>query len=283
MSETKLTQFTQQDINAFRPAMKIGLLASVNPAGEPHITLFSSLMAASEKQVCIGKFVEGISFDFFQDNPKIGWMIMSLNKELWRGYATYSHSAKSGPEFDFYNNVPMFRYNAYFGIHTVYYFDLVAQTGRSLLPMNKVIGAAIKTMLNKPFLSAEKDPSVLNNWTKKLFNKLDNLKFLAYVDSEGFPVIVPVIQAQSAGNRHLVFALGAYSKEILDIPVDVPMAIFGMCLDMTDVLVRGTYRGIQRIGFSQCGVLEVNYVYNPMPPVPAQVYPPKPLEPIIDF
>jgi len=283
MPENNNTQFSQEEIEAFHPAMKIGLLASVNPEGQPHITLFSSLMAAGEHQLCIGKFVEGISFDFFQSNPKVGWMIMSLDKDLWRGKATFTHLVKSGTEFDFYNNVPMFRYNAYFGIHTVYYFDLLSQSGKAPLPMNKVIGAAVKTMISKPFFHGGKGEPVMNHWTRALFNKLDTLKFLSYIDQDGHPAIIPVIQAQSADDRHLVFALGAFTVEIKAIPKGVSMAMFGMSLDMTDVLVRGTYHGLKNVGLFKCGVLEVDYVYNPMPPVPAQIYPPKPLEAIIEF
>jgi len=279
----KNTQFSQEEIEAFRPAMKIGLLASVTPEGRPHITLFSSLMAAGEQQMCIGKFVEGISFDFFQADPKVGWMIMSLDKDLWRGKATFTHLEKSGREFDFYNNVPMFRYNAYFGIHTVYYFDLLSQSGKAPLPMKKVIGAAVKTMISKPFFHYHKNEPVMNHWTLNLFNKLDNLKFLSYIDQDGHPLIIPVIQAQTADDRHLVFALGAFTDEIKAIPKGVSMAMFGMSLDMTDVLVRGTYHGLRTVGLFKCGVLEVDYVYNPMPPVPAQIYPPKPIEAIIEF
>jgi hypothetical protein len=283
MPDNKFTQFNQEEIEAFRPAMKIGLLASVNPEGQPHITLFSSLMAAGDQQLCIGKFVEGISFDFFQSNPKVGWMIMSLDKELWCGKASFTHLERSGNEFDFYNNVPMFRYNAYFGIHTVYYFDLLTKSGKVPLPMNKVIGAAIKTMVSKPFFRGGKGEPVMNHWTCKLFNKLDTLKFLSYIDQDGHPVIIPVIQAQSANDRHLIFALGAFTDEIKGIPEGVSMAMFGMSLDMTDVLVRGTYQGLKNVGLFKCGVLEVDYVYNPMPPVPAQIYPPKPLEAITEF
>jgi len=41
----------------------------------------------------------------------------------------------------------MFRYNAYFGVHTVYYLNLLAQTGKAPLPMNRIVFAAIQTML----------------------------------------------------------------------------------------------------------------------------------------
>ena len=77
--------------------------------------------------------------------------------------------------------------------------------------------------------------------------------------------------------------MGAFTDEIKAIPKGVSMAMFGMSLDMADVLVRGTNHGLKNVGLFKCGVLEVDYVYNPMPPVPAQIYPPKPLEAITEF
>ncbi len=72
---------------------------------------------------------------------------MSLDKNCG-GVKPLLHTLpEEGQEYDFYNNIPMFRYNAYFGIHTVYYMDLVVHTGKAPLPMNKVIFAAIQTML----------------------------------------------------------------------------------------------------------------------------------------
>jgi len=52
-------------------------------------------------------------------NPKTGFLVVSLDKNLWRGKATYAHYAREGPEYDYYNNVPMFRFNAYFGVQKV--------------------------------------------------------------------------------------------------------------------------------------------------------------------
>src|SRR5512140_3531282 len=130
--------FSAEDIQRTQPALKVGLLATVTPEGYPHITLLSSLMACGPSQMCFGQFTEGMSKKHILENPKTGFMIMGLDKHLWRGTATYTHSAKEGQEYEYYNNVPMFRYNAYFGIHTVYYLDLVSQTGRLPLPMNQI-------------------------------------------------------------------------------------------------------------------------------------------------
>lgn len=284
MTPQKYTEnrFSQAEVDAFDPIMKIGLLATVTPEGLPHITLLSSLKASDEAHLTWGQFTEGISFHNVHLNPKIGWLVMTLQKDLWRGTGNFTHTATSGKDFDAYNSIPMFRYNAYFGIHTVYYMDLVAHIGKQPLPMRSVIFSAIKTMVAKPFLF-KKGPQVLNGWTKDLFNKLDNLKFLAYVADDGYPVIIPVIQAQAAGNQHLIFSTGVFTDELKSIPAGVPMALFGLCLDMTDVLTRGIYAGLRWVGPHRCGVLTVDWVYNPMPPVPQQIYPPVPLTPVRDF
>jgi hypothetical protein len=62
-----------------------------------------------------------------------------------------------------------------------------------------------------------------------------------------------------------------------------PLAVFSMALTMEDVLLRGTYLGIRRVGGVRAGVVEVDWVYNPMPPVPGQVYPPVELKPVVEF
>jgi hypothetical protein len=146
-----LSTFSSDDIRDTHPELKIGLLATVNAQGLPHLTMLSSLMACAPQQLCFGQFTEGVSKKHVMDNPKTGFLIMSLGKQLWRGQSYFTHTVKQGVEYDFYNSVPMFRYNAYFGIHTVFYLDLLRHTGKQPLPMNRVIIAAIQTMLARSF------------------------------------------------------------------------------------------------------------------------------------
>ena len=280
---TPLTTFSEADIQSTRPELKIGLLATVTPEGLPHVTLLSSLMACGPAQLCFGQFTEGMSKKHLLDNPKTGFLIMSLDKNAWRGKASYTHSTQTGPEYDYYNNVPMFRYNAYFGVHTVHYLDLLAQTGKSALPMNRIIFAAIQTMLARRLGSKPGTQTVLNHWTRAFLDKIDNLKFLCYVGADGYPVLIPAIQAQSLDPQHVVFSTSVYTDELAEIPAGAPLAVFSMALSMEDVLLRGSYLGIRRVGGIRCGLVQVDWVYNPMPPVPGQVYPPVELKPVVAF
>jgi hypothetical protein len=101
--QTVHTTFSDADIQAFAPELKIGILATVNPAGQPHLTLISSLSACSPTQVTWGQFTEGLSKAHVRANPRTGFLIMTPAKELWRGKATFTHTAQGGPEFDRYS------------------------------------------------------------------------------------------------------------------------------------------------------------------------------------
>lgn len=277
------TSFSDEDIRSTQPAMKIGLLATVTPEGLPHVTLLSSLMACGPLELSFGQFTEGLSKKYLLNNPKTGFLIMGLDKNHWRGKATYTRSAKSGLEYDYYNNVPMFRYNAYFGVHTVYYLDLLAHTGKAPLPMNRIIFAAVQTMLARTMGRKPGGQIVLNHWTRLFVDKIDNLKFLSYIGSDGYPVIIPAIQTQSLDANHVLFSKSVYSNELAAVPAGIPMAVFNMALSMEDVLLRGTYHGVRNIGGVKTGLVEVDWVYNPMPPVPGQIYPPLPIQPVTEF
>jgi hypothetical protein len=83
--------------------------------------------------------------------------------------------------------------------------------------------------------------------------------------------------------QHLLFSTSVYADELRAIPAGVPMAVFSMALTMEDVLLRGTYLGIRRLGGLRVGLVQVDWVYNPMPPVPGQVYPLVELNPVVGF
>ncbi|MFA5079298.1 MAG: pyridoxamine 5'-phosphate oxidase family protein, partial [Dehalococcoidia bacterium] len=247
--------FSEQDIESFKPEMKIGLIATVNEAGLPHLTLISTLQACSPTEMFWGQFSEGMSKGNIRANPKTGFLIMTLDKNLWRGKASFTRTTKAGDEFELLNNTPMFRYNAYFGIHTVYYMDLVSHSGKEALPMSSVIQAAVKTMIAKTMAGKGEGEDVLNLFTHKLIDKMDNLKFLAYVDTDGYPAIIPVIQAQTAGSDRVIFASSVYGSDLKSIPAGSTAALFCMSFEMQTVLLRGTYKGTRSIGGIECGEL----------------------------
>jgi hypothetical protein len=109
------------------------------------------------------------------------------------------------------------------------------------------------------------------------------LKFIGYIGEDGYPEVFPCIQAQATDEEHINFAASVYTDEIKCIPAGATVACFGLSLDMEDVLLRGRYEGFGRVAGVRIGSMQVDWVYNPMPPVPGQIYPQLPLESITEF
>ncbi len=279
----RLSALAPEDPKEFEPEAKIGLLATIDPNGLPHISLITSMRAKTPQRLMWGQFTEGCSKRNVRSNPRAGWLVLTMDKKMWRGKALWTGDTHQGEDYELYNNTPMFRYNAYFGIHTVHYMDLVETFGRESLPMGGIVSASILTKALKGLGGGDKSRQVLKPWAQGLFNKLDALKFLGFVDSDGYPAIVPLIQCQAASSSRLAFSPMAYGDEIKGLQPGAHLAVFGLTMQMEDVLVRGVFGGYKGLGPARLGVLDIDWVYNSMPPQQGPIYPPQPLEAVTEF
>ena len=279
-----LTRFDENDLKFFEPEAKVGLIATVNPEGLPHISLITALQAKKPDKLIWGQFSEGQSKQNVKTNPKTGFLIMTLDKSLWRGKALWTHNTTHGEDYEMFNNKPMFRYNAYFGIHTVHYMDLVETYGKESLPLVRIVLGSILTMVSKSSVKQKNNAGrILKPWAEGLFNRLDSIKFLSYIGKNGFPVIIPLIQCQAADSTRLAFSPLAYSDELKVLRQDSPVAVFGLTLDMEDVLIRGIFTGFEKHRGVTLGCVAINWVYNPMPPTPGQIYPAREIKAVVNF
>lgn len=251
---------------------KIGLVVTEDVEGYPHITFISSLQSLGEDQMTFGKFSEGLSKKHIAERPEIGFLALNGDMNFLRGNAVFTHTANTGEEFDNYNAKPMFRYNTYFGFNTIYYMNLENITPLEKLNMGKIVIGAILTRIAAPVHAKSKNQA-LTIIGKGLFAKLDGLKFLAYFDENMKIKIIPVIQASPAGTDRIAFSLTPFGKEIKQIPAGCKAAILAVNLKMESVLVKGIYRGIS--GLPGVGTLEIEKVYNSMPPKNEYIYPKK--------
>ncbi|MBU1145184.1 MAG: hypothetical protein KJ971_04945 [Firmicutes bacterium] len=260
---------TEQLNKEFEKTIKIGLVSTIDENNSPHITVLSSIMGKGTSQMILGKFIEGYSKEFFQKRPKSSFLIMNTNKEFWIGKMNYNHESKEGEDYINYNNQPLFRYNSYFGINTVYYFDLVKISDKLVLPMTKVIYNAILSKLFKSKYKGDRLKKAMNDWTYHFLSKMDTLTFISYIDEDGYPKIVPVISAQSASSSRIVFRNQPFREMLLPIKKGQDIAILGFSMTMETVLVKGMFSGFDKMGL---GYLDITRIYNSMPPVHKYIY-----------
>ncbi len=277
-------RFDPEDMKEFESEAKVGLLATVNAEGLPHVTLITSMQAKDPGHIIWGQFTEGMSKKHVLENPKTGFLIMSLDRKMWRGKALWLRRETEGEDYEMFNRKPMFRYNAYFGIHTVHTMRLVETGGREALPMARIVLASLVTRSAKGGAARRGGGEpVLGTWAEAFFNRLTNLKFLAVVGEDGFPTLTPLIQCQAADASRLGFSPVAFRRELETIRPGIPVAVFGLSMEREDILVRGRFAGWERARLARVGLIDLGWIYNSMPPVPGQVYPPVELEPVVDF
>jgi len=277
------TRFDEKDLKQFEPEAKVGLIATVNPQGLPHVTLITALQAKTTSSLIWGQFSEGCSKQHVKTNPKTGFLIMTQDRRLWRGKAIWTHELKHGEDYEMFNLKPMFRYNAYFGIHTVHYMDLVETFGRERLPLLRIAAATLLTKAAKSASRTSREERIMTPWTCSLFNRLDTLKFLSCTGGDGFPVIVPLLGCQASDSTRLAFSPFAYGDELKGLRQGMPLAVFGLTMDMEDVLTRGTFTGFGEYRGVSLGCIDIDWVYNSMPPKPCQIYPAEQIRPVVNF
>ena len=277
--------FSPADAEAFIPSEKVGLVATISPEGRPHISLITSMRVKGPTELILGEFVKGASKRNLQQNPHAGFLVMTFAKEMWRGKATWTHLAKEGPEYEEMNLIPMFRYNTYFGINTVHYLSLEGVTERLSLPMGRVVREALKTVYAKQGVRDRSagGQAVLHPYVQRMVNGLTSLKFLSYIQQDGYPVIIPIIQCQTPEGNTLAFSGGVFQDELDAIPKGADVAVFCMNFGIEDVLMRGTFGGFRRSRGVKMGTVSIDWVYNSMPPALGQIYPPVELRPCTDF
>ena len=295
--------FLPEDLPFFEPDGKVGLLATVSDEGLPHMTLITAMRAPDTSRLVFGQFCEGLGKEYAERNRRTGFLIMTLDKVLWRGKGDWTAKAGTGPAHEVFNAKPMWRYNSYFGIHTVHYLDVKGTTRREKLPVGAIIAGVVKAALPGGKLRRRPDGTVpepaMNDWTLRFISRTGNLKFLSYIGGDGYPVIIPCLSATAADPGTILIPGSEYKKEVATVPEGSPMCLFTMSLDMETVLVRGKFRRpgarpvLGRAGkpagrtgagnnpgrrgnSGAAGRLEVNWVYNSMPPVAKRIFPPDP-------
>lgn len=267
----------------FEQDNKVGLLATIDPEGYPHITFINTISANTDTELVWGQFVEGMSKTNVQSEPKTGFLVLTFAMQLWMGKAIWKEARKTGPEVDRFNQKPLFRYNSYFGIGKVHYMDLIEISETETLKKGMIGLGAMLTGISRPFDGKHGKVKILNPFSEGLFNQFISLKFLSYVGSDGFPVLVPVIQAQASGSDRILFSLCPYGEKIDLIPPDTKASIYCVNMQCESVLVKGTFRGIERKGIVRVGAFDIKKVYNSMLPKAGYIYPKQELSPVTDW
>ncbi len=273
-------------IEAFEPDAKIALLATIDEGGLPHLTLITSLAAKDATTLTFGQFCEGQSKRNLAERPEAAFLVMTRDRRLWTGRARWRGKTRQGEDYEAYNRRPMFRYNAYFGIHTVHYLDVVRVDESQRLSLPRLALSAMRPALGRLRLrSSEAAPAAvpLRSWTRRLFARPGTLAFTAHVAEDGWPSITPLVTVSVAGTSAVRIATSGRGRALESLPEEHPLALLALNLQMESVLLRGRLAPAVGVPRRRYRRLSVDWVYNSMPPKQGVVYPRARLRPVEQF
>ena len=266
----------------FASDSKIGLLCAIAPDGYPHIALISSLSVKDGRTLMWGQFSRGLSKTYLAGNPKTGFLVVSPDQYWWTGKALHTGSVGHGEDYEFFNNKPLFRYNAYCGFGAVHYGQVIDVSAGEKLPLLKIALGFVASKAVRAASPQNPEPK-MPPYGMKLASSLACLKFAAFVDADGFPRVFPVMQGRPAGGggdmarNAMVFAAAPYTELLRQIPAGAKAAVFLANLSLESLLVQGRWFNTERRGRLKGCAFEIDKVYNSMLPVGGYVYPPKTL------
>ena len=273
-----MRKYTEEELKYFDNPYKVAVIATVDEDGDIHMFNASTLMNKGEDEMMFGEFIRGKSKKLIYQNPKTGFFIMSVDQHFWTGNMDFTHSVTEGEDYVYMNQYQLFRFNTYFGVCEVHYADLKNISEMQKLNLPAVIANAVKVMAMKPFNAGDKTKKMMRPWAEKFMNGLITLEFLGFMGEDGYPHIVPIIQAQAASSSRIFFTKAPYSKMMKGLKDGDRVGIYGFSLDMDATHLNGVYHE----GPMGTCYVDIDKLYATAPPISGPIDYSKKYEPV-DF
>ncbi len=105
---------------------------------------------------------------------------------------------------------------------------------------------------------------------RERFSPVTAVRVLAFLDGEGYPLVVPVLSLQPAGESALVCAEGLSAELLEPLPVGDPVAASLLTLDIVSFQAKGRWLGRRRLLGAPVGAMAVTAIYAGGPPIPGR-------------
>ncbi|TFG13644.1 MAG: hypothetical protein EU531_09625, partial [Promethearchaeota archaeon] len=243
------TEANKEAMDFTQPDIMLKLVSTIDERGWPHITMISSNRIISNKKLAWGAFTEGLSKKYVKENPKQGifYMTAEMPFKFVQVKANFSHTSKEGPDLEHFNQSQLMRYFTYVRTHTAYYNDIVSATPIRDLPLFGIIKGILKNLIGKGGAKTKLPEKRLNVIGYKLFRDMIAVRVISYLDpNDGYPIMIPVIQLQAADHNRLVFPPSVLKNDLMKIPMNSKVAVFGMNFEFANQIVKGTFLGYKK-------------------------------------
>ncbi|MHA1340725.1 MAG: hypothetical protein ACTSRZ_11400 [Promethearchaeota archaeon] len=276
-----LPEFTKEAQKFTLPEIGLRLLCTIDDRGWPHLTLISFNIAKTPNLVVWGQFTEGLSKKYVLKTKKQGILYMNEKPPLKFVLAKvlFDHFEEGGEDCERFSRGKLLRYMTYVNVYKAYYNKVIAATELQNYPLSAIIKGHLIQLISKSGLKSKGNnvEEKLNDFGYDLFNQMTSAKFIAYIDpSDGYPVIIPCFQLRAPDKSKLAFPYTPFRNYLEQIPLNAHVAVFGIVsenFESLNLMINGRLtKKVKSIGFDW-GIIEIDEIYNSMPPLHGVIYP----------
>ena len=272
-----------EQIKALESDRKFAILGTLDADNLPHLTLITSLQAKDPTHLMFGQFCEGRAKTNLERDARAGFLVLDGAGNVISGTARWTSNATSGADYEAYNRKPMFRYNAYSGIHRVHYLDLVSVAPTQHLTVARATMGALVAGAARVGSRKAGGVHALTSWAVRHINGVRTLKFAGVVGPDGFPRIAAAVPCCALGPGRIALGSSTLGMDTAAVERGATVAVLALNLQFESVLVRGRLGGFRRTLGGRVGVVDIEEVYNSMPFKQGPIYPMPPLEAVTSF
>ena len=259
-------------IEALSGEMTPKFMATRSADGVPNVAPVTSIMPAGdvEDRLIFGNFLLRKSVGNLNSDPRVGILVITTDLEGWVLKGDFVEWQRTGAYVDHLNNTDLLRYNAYTGVRNAGVIQVRAVLRHFRISKLRVLTdyllARAAARLPAPVEEAVTMPVVV----QKKFSPMTAVRVLAFLDGGGYPLTVPVLSLQPAGERALVCAEGLSADLLEPLAAGDPVAASLLTLDVVSFQAKGRWLERRSLLGAPVGAMAVTAVYAGGPPIPGR-------------
>ncbi|MFW9993714.1 MAG: hypothetical protein ACFFD4_16830 [Candidatus Odinarchaeota archaeon] len=272
------SEFSQEAYEITQPEIGLKLIATIDQRGWPHITMIAFNKAKNTGQIVWGQFTEGTSKKNVLENSKQGFFYMNANRpfKFIQAKADFDYLKRGGEDCEAFSRGRMLRYNTYVNVHTCYYSIVKAVTSVRNLGLAGILKGILNDVIATGKAKIKDSEDKLPKFGHQILNQTTSVKAISYIDTDSYPVIIPCFGLRAPDRSRVIFPLSQFKDELEQISKGARVAVFVVVsenLELTSIMINGTFTGFERFRGLRYGIIEIDEIYNSMPPLNGVIYP----------
>ena len=242
-------------------------LATVDAQGKVNVVLIATLEPNGERKVAYADFLMNKTAKNLDENSKVGVLVITEGLDWWSMTGDFTGWEKTGPLVDHFNEMDLFKYNAYTGVRRAGKIDLRTMEDSGKVGKLALLADFGITKMKSGSFAREGGAGKMPPPVAEKYGRLMGVKILAYVRNDGYPECFVIQSAQPADNKTLVFGTLSASSKIAQLPEKTFCAVNVVTFEPVSYQVKGVFTGFSGTLWGKMGAIEIESVWCTSPPL----------------